>query len=521
MHAAAGTSRPATASDVRARYLEIARARLALNGAVGASASALTPGNLAIAGPVDTGHGHPDVAVLTLPLGAPSTLSLRDGATGRQRWRRSVGDAWGFDTARLGPRRRPAIVVYTTSFLGTGGSDPTGAEDTGSQSTSIIAIDAGSGATIWTSPAVVGTYSVTDAGFTEADALYPAGVLRDRGGDRLLAVEVSQSFDLMGLASEARAVVYEGTSGTSSTVGPPVAGDDIAMATPAGDLDADGVTDWYTSVGGDAGAVTASSGATGEPIWTQPAPEAGELDLRPVGDLDSDGTPDVVVSAQGGVVSADGIVTAYSGKAGTALFSRAGMGADPLGTVHGRPAIAVWGNFSFDGVHVAGVAGDGRTLWQQLAPFPSGNGGGSITFGAARDVDADHVDDLFIDIAWAGEGFISSTTTVVSGRTGQAARGRNVGLPVGFSLDGHGCDFIAVGGDEHHWKVTAYDGNSRRVLWKLDYPVSSKSFLLALSGAALGRSAGQSIVASLWSGRSTHVLVIRGSNGHITWDVAA
>jgi hypothetical protein len=303
------------------------------------------------------------------------------------------------------------------------------------------------------------------------------------------------------------------------------------MATPAGDLDGDGAVDWYSSVGGDMGAVVATAGADGAPLWGQPIPQPGFLSVVPVGDIDGDHRPDVAVGASGGLTSVDGTVTVYSGAAGSALFSRAGVAADPLGDIHGVPAVAVWDE-SFaagDGVTATALTRGGRVLWSRTVKIPSPTGGGglgdviggSIEFGGAGDVDGDHVSDLFADMAFAGRGVAVSTTTVIDGRTGAAKAGSDIGVPLGLSLDGAGTDFITMSNDLTHWRATVYDGRTRHKLWSTMHTAVPKPFLLSLDAARLGAESQTSLVLSLWTGNNTHVLAIGGRTGRTHWDVIA
>jgi hypothetical protein len=469
---------------------------------------------------VNDGKGPDNVAVMTYPMGGKgSVLSMRDGRTGRLLWRRAVGYGFGFDTARLGPSRKPALVVYETSF--TGASDPVGVQDTGEQSTTIVALDAASGAVIWSSAPVVGTYAASVVGFTEANALYPMGVLHDRGGDRLLALDVSQSFSIAAAGSQAEAVVYDGVTGAESTVGGAAAGDDFTYAVPTGDLNGDGLADWYTSVGGDVGSIAATSGANGEPLWEHPIAAAGWLDVMPVADLDGDHHADVVVTGEG-PNAASGVVTAYNGSKGTVVFARPGDVAFSLGRVRGSQAIAIWNLSSFSDMKVTAIAGNGKQLWASTIAFPSLEGGGSISidFGPAGDVDGDHVADLFASMAFASTTRAGTNTTVMAGRTGHQTTGRAIGDAVYGSFDGHGCDFLSMTTVRNRWKATAYDGLSRRKLWTVTQPVAGRSFLLSLGTANLGLGRGPALVVSLWTGARTHVFAVHGRSGRTAWNIA-
>lgn len=507
--AAAGSDRPTSLEQVRARYLRIARARLALAGAVGSGDASAAPGPLAITAPVSVA-GRTVVVMLTWPMStASSTLTVRDARTGHLIWKRQLDAAYAFDMAHLGAARRPALVVYATSFAGV--SDPVGAVYTGTQTNVIDAIDLLTGRSVWTPSPLLGTFTVSPFGFTEANALYPGGVLHDRGGDRLLALDVTQDFGAFGVSSTSQAMTVDGATGALSATGMPVAGDDIAFTVPGGDLDGDGIDDWYAGIGGDAAYMTATSGADGSMMWTTSFAGVAFPFVVPTGDLDGDGRPDVVVSDADG--SASGTVTAHRGDTGDTLFTRTGDGAEPLPGAR-RATIVIWSNADFANVGVTAVDGAGKPLWSHhVRVLPGGEGSASASYGRAGDVDADGVDDLAVSVSYASAGRAGAFTTVISGRSGTARTGRAVGAPLGFSVDGHGADFLLVTPGSSRSDATVYDGLSRRALWKRSWTVHGKGFLMsvqALPGASL---------TDFYDGRATMVAALDDRTGRALWSV--
>ena len=515
---ARGRTTPHNAAQVRQRYLTVARARLELAGAVGGgSATAEAFGPVAIAAPVKDVSGHTDVAVLTIPTGqSASTLSVRDGRNGRQLWTRSLDDAWAFDVARLGAAHRPTLVVYETSF--TGASDPLGVVDDGEQSNSIVTLDVSTGQLVWASTPVVGTYSVSPMGFTEVNALYPAGVLHDRAGDRLLATKTTDGYGFFTSSGQAQDVIYDGVTGAeSSTVSIDLGDADQPRAAPAGDVNGDGRDDWYAFVDGDVASVRAISGATGTPLWAKPLPAGGFIDVQPTGDLNHDGHPDVVVGTSS-LGESEGTLTAYAGATGATLMTHPGDGAEDLGVIGSEHVILDWDLSGFGAVSVSALTGAGKVLWTRTVSIPIAegeSGGGGMEAGTAGDVDGDGVQDVYVDMTYATTHTAGSATVVVSGRSGRATSGRAIGRPLGFSLDGKGDDFLDALPGAHSWQMTAYDGRRRHKLWTWRQPVQDKGFLLDVASLpSLRRGA----MADFYDGRRTHVFGLLGATGHRVWD---
>jgi hypothetical protein len=515
-------ARPTTRAGLIARYAAEARARATL--ARGAQASTdlagslvSTPtGQMALEAPVADGSSGDDVLVLTLPDTRPSTLSLRSGRTGATRWTVKLADAFGIDVARLGPARKLAAVVYQTAFTGTGSADPTGLEDTGGQDNSVVVVDLASGKTDWTSTVIHGTYAVNDSGFTEGAALYPAGILHDRGGDRLLGALVTQSYGPGGSAVQQQPVAFDGVTGAMTPLGQPTVSDAFAFLEPAGDLNGDGLTDVIQVLSGDASAVVVDSGAPGPALWVKPTLPSYFVDAVPVPDLDGDHYNDVLISDDGGPTAETGTVTAYAGAAGASLWTRSGYYGFPVGVIGGRGAVAVVDGF--DQISVQAVAGKGTTLWHHTITVPLGDGGGAgIELGDCGDVDADHVSDVLVDVEYSGSLGAGHFASIVSARTGAIHTGPSVGSPLFGSLDGHGDDFLQVTRGTNTLTLAGYDGNSRHRLWRMTLPNNGmRPFVFGADAVPLaGR--GRGLVLDVWDGAHTVLLAIGGRSGHRFW----
>lgn len=508
-------ARPTSFAGLLARHAAEARARQALAGdSTGATVG--PAGQQSIEMPVAVGPGGDDVLVLTLPDSRPSTLTLRSGRTGAVRWTVKLADAFGVDVARLGPARRPAAVVYQTAFTGTG--DPTGLGDTGDQDNSVVTVDLATGKTDWTSTVIHGAYAVSDAGFSEAAALYPAGVLHDRGGDRLLGALVTQSYNIAGSALQQQAVAFDGVTGAMTPLGEPTASDAFGYLEPAGDLNGDGSSDVIQVLGGDSSMVVADSGAAGAPLWIKPTAPAYFVDALPVPDLDGDHHADVLVMNEGGPSGGSSSVTAYTGSAGTLLWSRNADFGFPLGVVSGRGVVALLGLSEFEQITVTAVAGKGTTLWNHTISVPiGGSGGASMEVGEAGDVDADGVDDVFADVAYSGSSGSGHFVALVSGRTGALHTGPSIGAPLYGSLDGHGDDFLKVDASRTAVTLTAFDGMSRHRLWRVSLPAGGMTPFVTGADAVALAGRGRGLVLDMWEGTHAVLMTIGGRSGRRLW----
>lgn len=458
-----------------------------------------------------------DVVTVSFPTQAGSTATVRRGRTGTIRWTRHLPDVFATDVARLGPSHVEALVFYETTFTGTGQSDPSGLEDTGEQVNTVEAVNATTGATIWTSSAVTGAYAVNDTGFTETNAVYPAGILHDKSGDRVLAQQVSDSSGFLTGGTETQALVLNGADGSQALAGAPVTGDDYATIEPAGDLTGDGLADWIGFVGGDAAQLAAESGADGSRLWTQPVPEGGFFYAIPAPDLNGDGHPDVVASSTG--QAATGTVTAYVGSTGASIWSRAADGMFVLGHLKAGNAVGLF-TFDFAGFTLTAVTGKNVTSWHRAVDAPpiQGSGGIGIEFGSAGDVDADNVEDVFANIVMVSTSGAGSWSYLVSGRTGALSIGRPLGEPVYGSLDGHGDDFVATTMTPKRWTETANDGATRHELWSDGLPVTAGS---KVAGFPLGvgniGARGRGLLMFFLNGNHMYLQVRDARTGRTSW----
>lgn len=520
VRAATSIGRPRTVSELRRQHLRMAESRAALSrladGGSGVGVVAAPPPMTAF---VADGHGGDDVATVSWPTNAGSTVTVRSGRSGRLRWSHKLPAVFGFDVARLGVSHTPSLVLYETTFTGTGTTDPSGSADVGQQATSVVALSLSTGKAVWSSPPVAGTYAVTPVGFSEANAVYPGGILHDRHGDRVLTMRVTDSYDLAGASTELQPVVLDGTTGAQAATGTPTSGDDFGWVQPIGDVNGDGAVDWVTFVGGDVASVTVDSGSDGSRLWTQPLPQGGFVYAMSVPDLNGDGRPDLLVQSSG---STSGIVTAYAGPTGASLWSRSADGVIPLGRLTHGEAVALIA-FDFAGFKITAVAGRGVTQWQSVIRPPelTGSGGVGIEFGAPGDVDGDHITDLYANISITSGSESANFTDILTGRTGHVSTGRALGEPLYGSLDGHGDDFLAVA-SLRGWSATASDGLSRRKLWTIPSARSKQKLVGTPVGIGrLGATRHHGLLMLFADKGVTTLRALDARTGHQVWSVPA
>ena len=465
---------------------------------------------------VPAGSHKDDVATVSFPTSSGSVVTVRDGRTGRVRWSKRYPDLFGLDVAALGPKHVPSLVLYQTTFTGTGQADPSGAEDTGEQVNSVLAVNAANGADIWTSAPVAGTYSVTDLGFTEANAIYSGGILHDKGGDRVLVARVSDSSEVIATADDEQPIVLDGVTGAQDASGTPVGGDEYAAVVPVGDVNSDGFEDWASFAGGDAAQVTVDSGADGSRLWTQPSVAGGFVFPLATPDLDGDHRADVVTVDFGGNT---GAVTAYSGASGTSLWSRTADDAFVLGHLSAGNAIGLIA-FAGQGFEVTAVTGKNVTAWHRViaAPQFDGDGGVGIEAGPAGDVDADNVADLFMNMTVVSASVHGSWTYLLTGRTGRLTIGKSLGEPVYGSLDGHGDDFMSSAAIGKRWTATASDGATRHKLWtaSLAVPLGVKIGGFPITVARLGADS-RGLLMFFLEGRHLSLQMRDATTGRVDW----
>jgi len=169
-------------------------------------------------------------------------------------------------------------------------------------------------------------------------------------------------------AGNGKVLAYSGATGTSLfELDGPQSDDQFGWAiSSVGDLDADGVADFlvsapeYGTKAGIIGRVWAYSGAThtGMFHFSGQSPTAWMEATCGLGDLDGDGTPELAIGAPGDGANNEGVVTVYSGKSRTVLYSFQGEAKkDDFGFF-----VASLGDTDGDGYADLAVAAPGHTI---------------------------------------------------------------------------------------------------------------------------------------------------------------
>lgn len=218
----------------RQRTLDAVRAegRLLVPADVGASASmsaTAVPTVAAGSMPDVTGDGRDDVLEVTF---RPRRYVAREGRTGRVLWTLPAAGMFGAQYARLGSPARAALLADTWT------EDATGALT----SSGVVALDARTGKTLWSWSLPSASPGLPAAGAAAVNYVLQQGLLAGPSGstDDVLIGLLDLAIAPTAVAGATTPVVLSGQDGTRRTVGPPVAGDDLAWLYPVGDVDGDG-----------------------------------------------------------------------------------------------------------------------------------------------------------------------------------------------------------------------------------------------------------------------------------------
>jgi hypothetical protein len=252
------------------------------------------------------------------------------------------------------------------------------------------------------------------------------------------------------------------------------------VASANGDLDGDGIDDFYVydpnAMGPQgltgSGTVIAHSGATGTPVWQVTGGILDELGggFAPAGDIDQDGRVDVIVGApQGPNPMATGYVFVLSGATGAAI--------------------------------------------QMLTPPPNSTAtafGGGVSGGG--DLDGDQMPDVVVQDGW-----YPTTTRAYSGATWQILQAWSGSGGIVGDVNGDGLDDMGVVqlvGTT--LTLVIYSGASTQVLMTLNDPENPAGALSLLSfSAQLGDTNGDGRADLLCFASASTSLVISGADGQV------
>jgi len=325
---------------------------------------------------------------------------------------------------------------------------------------------------------------------------------------------------LGGVYDQGRVEVYSGRNGASiwAIDGPGMNADFGISVTGVGDINQDGVPDFFVGAGGIFASLYLYSGATGLEIWCFNIPfSGGFFNLSGIKDVDGDGVPDLLVgdpySSQNGLIG-NGAVLIYSGASKNLIWQVAGQSSgDNLGS-----SVANGGDLDGDGIadvivgsdrsspagvmHAGSIllySGASGTLIRQIDGQTEGGLLGTSVAGLS-DVDGDGVTDILVgepqsDVQFprhAGAAFI------FSGGTGNMIRrfdgantldffGRSV-AGVG-DADGDGLEDVLIGapGADPNGRLEAgsaflYTGLTGDLLHRFDGVEAADTFGFSVAG---------------------------------------
>lgn len=506
------------------------------------------------AGDLD-GNGTDDVfeidyryRLTTGDAGAPSpedetttTVTARDGATGRKLWRKRYDtDVWPL-AWRVGESGRPgALVIGNVSSL----LDPAGAV-----TLSFEGLTGARGRRLWNHE-YTSTSTGTLVSWIAANQLVTIGrmdAFRGKGDDLLLGLATTAG-TLVTSTGATRTVVIAGADGRE-VIHPIV---DVAIGwTPApgdvGDLDGDGLDDVVSTSnpGLDPGEeqeppaigsmVHARKGADGTPIWSQAVDIAEYAYAWDLSDVAGTRAPEVGLDT---LVNDHWGAYLLDGRSGRPWWVR------PADWVHSpgdldrdgkRDVVVTRWNVSMERgtmrFRQEAVQGWGKRLWSHRTewdfanlPCPRGlcSGWAWVQPDDSSDLDPDAVDDMLVNMA-IGQNVVvrDSAARVLDGRTGRVSFHRDAALYAPrTAIDGRGDDLVLLDVETGTIVLEAVDGRGRK-LWGgplrgprkvLPRDVAHFAFGLRLPGDRCG-----DVLVDVFDGDDTFYAVLDGGSGRILW----
>lgn len=478
--------------------------------------------------------------------GAPSpedetttTITAREGATGKKIWRRKYDkEAWPIPWD-VGAQGRPgALVLADVSSL----LDPTGSVET-----SFTALS-GKGRKLW-DYTYTSTSSGTIASWVTVNHLVSIGrmnAFRGKGDDLLLGLATTAG-TLVTSTGATRTLIVRGRDGRE--VMHPVV--DVAIGwTPApgdvGDLDGDGLDDVVSTnnPGVDPGDETelpsvgamahARKGLDGTPIWSQALEMSDYAYAWDLSDVAGTRAPEVGLDTWVGYWH----VYLLDGSSGRPWWGRHADWVHAPGDVDrdGRNDVLItrWSVSMKRGAvrfRQEAITGPGDPIWKRQTewdfddvPCPRGLCLGSawIQPDDGSDVGPDEIDDMLVNMKVFQNVLVTdSGARVLDGRTGRLAFHLDAALYAPqIAIDGRGDDLVLLDVADKTMTLEGVDGRGRK-LWGgplhgprkiLPRDVQHFAFGLEMRGDRCGE-----VLVEIFDGPDTYIAVIDGGSGRVLW----
>ncbi|HJR45905.1 MAG TPA: hypothetical protein VJ927_09905 [Actinomycetota bacterium] len=490
-------------------------------------------------------------------------VRVRDGRTGRLRWKKRYEDYVVVGRAMVGDPARPGLIAIGGILSFFGGSS-------GARYLDFHALRGDSGKRIWskTYTSVAASYDFTTTVVTDSPISFAFVQARKDDATEILIGLSTLTESLFTTTAATRALLLSAADGTDTfhpTIDVGVNWLPFPDAVP--DVDGDSLDDYvvindtgfYAGEGQDppaiGGIIHARRGLDGAGVWTE-----GGLEFRyfawtiPLADVVGDGRRDFgILTYNSGTSSLlpalpivpnvlferdHTVVMLTDAGAGDVIWTKRGFWVHSPGDLDGdRDADVVLERPRFDdkdnAIHYTRLAfpGAGKRIWRYHlvwhgTPCPARRclaGGGAVGLGPAGDVHPDAIGDRFLWMAlFQPPDTEDYATFVLKGDADQTLiRSDETLMPLGVAVDGRGADVMNARADRHEASFRARTGSTGRTLWTLRFEgpeqllpkdVYAYGYGFSLPGDRCG-----DVVVNVGGEDGTLYAILDGGTGAIRW----